>query len=117
MSQTVPSLVPVLVDDAAEDVEVELPSDGPLVDVSAAEVSEPAGTVVISGWVMLPKLDAPPPPPQAVRALVSVTASEGRMGTMSLAKMPSDVTYRRLSMPAAVIEWAPADDAPEPSWL
>ena len=49
MSQTVPSLVPVLVDDAPDEVEVELSCDGPPVDEFAAEVSEPAGTVVISG--------------------------------------------------------------------
>jgi len=30
MSQTMPSLVPLLVDDASEDVEVELPGAGPL---------------------------------------------------------------------------------------
>jgi len=79
MSHTRPSLVPVLVDDASEDVEVELSCNGVLVDVSAAEVSDPAGTVVISGWVMLPKLDAPLPPPQADR-LLRARASRARMG-------------------------------------
>ena len=37
-------------------------------DLPAAEVSDPAGMVVISGWVTPPKLDAPPPPPQAGRS-------------------------------------------------
>jgi len=79
MSQTMPSLVPLLVDDASEDVEVELPGAGPLVDESAAEVSDPAGTVVISGWVMPPKLDAPPPPPQA-DTLLRARPRRARMG-------------------------------------
>ena len=61
---------------------------------SAAEVSDPAGTVVISGWVMLPKLDAPFPPPQAERVLVSIRASGARMDDPILAKMPTDVTWR-----------------------
>src|SRR5215213_1712283 len=56
MSHTMP-FVPVLVDDASEVVEVELSGDGPLVEESAAEVSDPAGTVVSSGRVMPPKLD------------------------------------------------------------
>ena len=81
MSQMMPSLVPVLVDDGPEDVEVELSSDGALVDESAAEVSDPAGTVVISGWVIPPKLDAPPPPPQAETALVSIRERSRRMET------------------------------------
>ena len=80
MSQMMPSLMPVLVDDASEEVEVELSCDGALVEESAAEVSDPAGTVVTSGWVMPPKLDAPPPPPQET-ALARAKAVGTRMGT------------------------------------
>jgi len=107
-----PSLVPVLVDDASEDVEVELSGDGPLVDESAAEVSDPAGTVVISGWVMPPKLDAPLPPPQADKALVSVKVSGTRMDTMSLAKMSADVTSRWLQVKIRLLS---ADSACQPA--
>lgn len=94
MSQTMPSVVPVLVDDASEDVEleVELSCDCVLVDESAAEVSDPAGAVVISGWVMPPKLDAPPPPPQAARALVRTNARATRMDVPSLTRLGFDVT-------------------------
>jgi hypothetical protein len=95
MSQIRPSLVPVLVDEV---VEVELLCA--LVEESPVEVSDPAGTVVTSGWVIPPKLDAPPPPPQAVRALVSITASEARMGTARLAKTLADVTSRALRVTA-----------------
>ena len=81
----------VLVDDV-EDVEDELSCDGVLVDESTAEVSDPTGAVVNSGWVAPPKLDAPEPPPQAQRPLVNIRAREMRMGTVSLAKTPADVT-------------------------
>jgi len=92
MSQTVPSLVPVLVDDVPEVVEVELSCGGPLLDESAAEVSDPPGTVVISGWVMPPKLDAPLSPPQADRALASVKGKTRRMEGLSVAKLHGVVT-------------------------
>ncbi len=75
------SLVPVLVDDASDDVEVEVSWGGALVDESPVEVSDPTGKVVISGWVIPPKLDAPPPPLQAERACVSVRGRSRRMGT------------------------------------
>ncbi len=93
MSQTVPSLVPVLVVDAAEDVEVELSGDGALVDESAEEVPDSTGTVVISGWVMLPKPDTPPPPPHET-ALARAKTVETRMEGMILAKVRMDVTDR-----------------------
>jgi len=62
--------------------EVELPCDGPLVDESAADVSVPAETVVISGWVTLPKLDAPPPPPHAGRSEARVSPWRTRIEHM-----------------------------------
>jgi len=86
MSQTMPPLVPVPVDDVPDvevEVEVELSGDAVLNDESAAEVSDPADTVVISGWLMLPKLDAAPPPPQVVRQPIRARATRARMGSQS----------------------------------
>jgi len=81
MSQTTP-LVPALVDDSSEedDVEVELSGDGVPVE-SATELPDSTGTVVISGWVMPPKLDAPPPSLQADRLLVRARARRLRTGS------------------------------------
>lgn len=86
-------LDPVLVEEDVDD-ELELPS-GPLEDDAAVEPSDSAGTEVTPGWVTPPKLDAPAPPPQAERALVSTRASTVRMGVPSLTKTSDDVTLVR----------------------
>jgi hypothetical protein len=84
MSQTRPSLEPlvlVLVDDVDVD---ELSSAGSLEeDDSPDEVSDCADAVVTLVWVTPPKLDAPGPPPQAVRLPVRARARGARMGSQS----------------------------------
>jgi hypothetical protein len=91
MSHVMPSLLdPVLAEEDVDD-ELELSSD-PLEDDAAVEPSDSAGTVVTPGWVTPPKLDAPDPPPQAERTLVSARARWTRMVAMSLANRPADVT-------------------------
>jgi hypothetical protein len=86
-----------LVDDAVVDVEVELSAADPVDDEElTAEVSDSAGTVVTTGWVTPPKLEAPPPPPQAERALARVRARRGPMGATSLANLPAAVMCRVL---------------------
>jgi hypothetical protein len=87
MSRTRPSLEPlelVLVDDVDVD---ELSAAGPLEDDSTDEVSDCADAVVTLVWVTPPKLDAPGPPPQAVR-LVRARASWARMGINVARKGP-----------------------------
>jgi hypothetical protein len=82
MSHTVPLLVLVLVVED-DDLDVELSPAGPLVEDSAAELSDAAGTVVTAGCVTPPKLDGPAPLPQAARLLVSVRARRARMGSQA----------------------------------
>ena len=90
----------VLVDDVDVD---ELSAAGPLEDDSSVEVSDCADAVVTLVGVPLPKLDAPGPPPQAVR-LVRTRASWARMG-INVPQTELDVTeassYRAAWIPAA----------------
>ena len=105
MSHTMPSLVELVLVGDVEEVELELSAADPLDDDSAAvDSADPADAVETPGWVMPPKLEAPDPPPQAERQLVSARDRRPRMEGSSLAKIV-----------AAVIGRA-ADDVPGPSW-
>jgi hypothetical protein len=98
MSDTMPPLEPEIVeddDDAA--AAVELSAAGPVEEEAAADVSDSAGTVVTPGWVMLPKLAAPFPPPQAERVPVRASVRARHMVAPSLARASGDVTCDLLS--------------------
>ena len=103
MSHTMPLLEPVLVlvlvlvlvDDASD---VDLSGAGSLeVELAVVEVSDSAGTVVTAGCVTPPKLDAPPPPPQAGRTHASARRWTKRM-QVSLADSLAEVSRQFMAV-------------------
>ncbi len=102
MSHVEPSLVLVVLvlvlveDDEEAAAEVEPSAAGP-VDEPAAEVSDSAGTVVTAGCVTPPKLDAPPPPPQAGRTHASARRWTTRM-QVSLADSLAEVSRQFMAV-------------------
>src|SRR5688572_16938505 len=116
MSQTRPSLEPLLLV-LVDDVDVDEPSAaGPLEDDSSVDVSDIAGAVETLAWVMLPKLDTPGPPPQAVRLPIRARARGARMGGSILAKKIVGVLASASSVHRED-DGAPSIGSPPPEFL
>ncbi len=95
MSHTTPSPVElVLVVDVEE---LELSAADPVEDDPAVESPDSAGAVEMPGCVTPPKLEAPPPPPQAERTHASARRWTTRM-QVSLADSLIEVTRRFMAV-------------------
>jgi hypothetical protein len=80
MSHTVLSPLELELVEDVEPVEPEVSTAGPVEDEAAVEASASVDIAVTSGCVTPPKLDAPPPPPQAETALRRARVRGTRIG-------------------------------------